>query len=537
MPLITDPDSLNQGTEVTITTGALTIALNVAGNLDNDGVTGQCLYSFLKEEWKNDPLLIPFPFPMVAITPEQFEWVEGWEPANDATRNLVRTAGWREIAPDNAVKREYMGIVSLGNIDPGDTAYYAFTSATSRTNFDFDGPVNQGIQTFGDATNGNFDVRSEALTVYVREQAQLYGVSTTASIGVTGGVNYITYRFPLSEAADLSITASDGVISSQLPYTGMTITYYATPQLLSVGGSSFNFGIVIDGNGGTAEQIYEFVQYQLRQDADIDAGAGTVNGLLADPLLQFVGSTLETLNATNPAGGGTGVYISNFDSNDTNRLVFRDNTDTARTFPFVAAGTINFSQTLTDDVEGIYRMFFTETNVTAVADLAISGATGDTASLDSAGSNLPTLVQNDYIRVTGAVNAENNGLWQITDATPTGLQADASKVDGFQPVNETAFAATVGEDPYGTADAILVDNNSGVDISGDVLGATSVSFDFDYDGNVQGGRTAATDADITIVAIGEATAQYVVATGTITRATGLAFTLVSPLERNFNNPV
>ena len=48
MALITDPDQLNQSTEITINTSAKTITLNVAGNLSNDGVTGQALYSFLK---------------------------------------------------------------------------------------------------------------------------------------------------------------------------------------------------------------------------------------------------------------------------------------------------------------------------------------------------------------------------------------------------------------------------------------------------------------------------------------------------------
>ena len=50
MALITDPDNLNQGTEITLSTSGKTIALAVAGNLSNDGVTGQALYSFLKED-------------------------------------------------------------------------------------------------------------------------------------------------------------------------------------------------------------------------------------------------------------------------------------------------------------------------------------------------------------------------------------------------------------------------------------------------------------------------------------------------------
>ena len=70
MALITDPDQLNQGTEVTFDTSALTIALSLAGNLSEDGVTGQCLYSFSKEEWLADSELIKYTFPMLAITPE-----------------------------------------------------------------------------------------------------------------------------------------------------------------------------------------------------------------------------------------------------------------------------------------------------------------------------------------------------------------------------------------------------------------------------------------------------------------------------------
>ena len=223
MALITDPDDLNQGTEITIDTSAKTIALAVAGNLSNDGVTGQALYSFLKEEWKNDASLIAYPFPMVSITPEQFEFIEDWVPANDTTRNLIRSAGWREITAADAVEREYMGIISLGNIDSADTPYYAFSSDSAKTDFDFAGTINQAIQTFGDASNGNFDKRSDTLTVYIRAQGKTYGSATSTSIGLTA-LNYIANRFPLAEAADSKVTASDSDISTTTPYTGMSIT-------------------------------------------------------------------------------------------------------------------------------------------------------------------------------------------------------------------------------------------------------------------------------------------------------------------------
>jgi hypothetical protein len=432
MALIIDPDNLNQGTEITISTSAKTIALNVTGNLSNDGVTMQALYSFLKEEWKSDGNLIPYPFPMVSITPEQFEFIEGWVPSNDTTRNLIRSAGWREINASDAIEREYMGIISLGNIDNTDTAYYAFSTDTAKTDFDFTGPINQAIQTFGDSSNGNFDKRSDTLTVYIRAQGKTYGSATSTSIGLTAN------RFPLAESADSKVTASDSTISTTAPYTGMSITYGAVTR--SIGGVSYNFDVVVDGNQGTAEQIYEFVQYSLRLSSDIDAGAGSQDGSLADSLMSFAGEALSTT---------TGVYIDDFQTNDTNRLSFTDTGGTVRTFPFVAAGTISFNANLVSDSDAIYRMFFT------------SG--------------------------------------------------------------------------FGTGSALLVDDNSGADISGNIGGSSTISFDFDYDGNTQGGRTAGTDANVTVVAIGLDTAQYVSATATITRATGQNISLVAPLERNYDN--
>jgi hypothetical protein len=81
-----------------------------------------------------------------------------------------------------------------------------------------------------------------------------------------------------------------------------------------------------------------------------------------------------------------------------------------------------------------------------------------------------------------------------------------------------------------------VDDASAVDIAGNVSGQASINFTFDYDGNVQGGRTAGTNADVTLVAIGLNTAQYVISTGTITRSTANTITAVSALERNYSNP-
>lgn len=459
MPLITDPDMLDQGVEVTINTTTFEFTLNEAGNLSSDGVTLQALYSFFKEEWKNDNSLIPFPFPMVAITPEQFEFVSGWKPATDATRKLIRTGGWREVAVGGDITMEFVGVITLGFIDPSHTAYFAFASDAEATYFTYPGPVNEMVQIFGDATNGDFDKRNETLTVYIREQGYTYQQMTTTLIGVNVLTNKVE-RFPLSEAVDLNISATDNDIETTAPYTSMGIEYFAEAQSKTIGGTPYDFGVVVSCAGATTTQIYEFIQYQLRQSTDIDTGLTSVIGLLADPLTTFVGNRLDTLFVDNPAGDGGGVFLDNFDSNFTNSLRLIDNTETYREYPFVSAGSINFNANLQNDTDAIYVMFF---------------------------------------------------------ADPDGIPDSG--------------------DEYGSSGAIVVNDALGSPIQGEVAGAPSVSWDFDYDANTQGGRSEGTDADVVLVAIGLDNAQFVSATGVISRATGINFSLVAALERNYENPV
>ena len=296
----------------------------------------------------------------------------------------------------------------------------------------------------------------------------------------------------------------------------------------------------------TAEEIYEKVQFQLRQDADIDETNNVVNGRTADELLTFIGDSLNVGSSdsavpANPNGGGTGVIIEGFDSNDTNRMTFFDNTGTSRQFPFVAAGNINFNDNLVNDSgPAEYFMFFEYTERFTNTGFGLSGVSGDTATLDSSTTDLVAeLADGDYIRLGGFTNDVNNGIFVLTGA-PAGVgpwTAAVRKVDGETLVVEGAGpSVSLDKNPIDSPDAILVDDNGGADITGTVSGS-SVAFDFDYDNNVQGGRTAATDADIVIRALGEDTAAFVETFGTITRATGLTFSVVAPLERNFTNPV
>ena len=443
---ITDGDLLVVGTELTLDTTAKTIKLNQAGNLVyKDGVTLQALYSKFIKLWETSTYN-KYPFPMYVIDAKsgQFQFgtdggtYNGWKPLDDTTRQALRDGGWSEYSNAGVLNRQYVGIVSLGDVSTGAQLYYQAKSSDAPTNFTFTDEVNEGIQVYGDAANGDLDKRTY-FKAFVREYAKKYKSSTLADTGQTATGAY-TVNVLLSNEDDLKITANDASMTGA-PYNGITVTYYGSDQSKTIGGSSYPFRVVIEGNGATLEQIYTKCQYLLRQATDIDAGAGTVIGKTANELCYFVGDTLVTTQ---------GVFVNNIQAGDLNRIEFYDQNNVKRVYPYSAAGTITFNTPLVTGGAGYYRMYFLDT------------VTGD----------------------------------------------------------------------YGTASAITVNDKDGVAIAGTISGS-SISFTFDYDGNVQGGRTAGTDAAIVLVAGNKGYAKPVVVTGTITRAKGISFGAVAETDRAF----
>jgi len=540
MSLVTDPDLLNQGTEVTITPGSLTIALNEAGELSTDGVTLKAVYSFLKEEWRNDANLIKYDFPMTPITDEQMQIGvssrnNGWNWANTGTRELIRTGGWQEVNASGTVTAEYAGIISLGTLAGVTQVYYQQTNGGATSNFVLTGVVNQAIQVYN--STGPVDRRGY-LKLFAREQGDTYATVSNTDIGVTT-MTYQAYRFPLTTADDIKITVADvGIdansdqVADVSPYTGMSITFHNTPQSRTIGGSNYNFGVIVDGNNGTAEQIYQFVQWSLRRTIDIDDDSDSLIGKIAPELLKFVGDTLETLYVANPDAGGSGVYIDNFQNADVNRLVFRDNDNTSRTFPFTANLAVNFSTTLQGDANAIFRVFYTNDDAgnNAGADFGTDNAIIPRSNINYAttnrvrNTNVTTLTigshsiaVGDVIEVVGVGGSNYNGVFVVTGIAGTTVSYSNTAVD-------EGSTADTGGTVYKC-------------MGGLVSGSSSKSFGYDYDTNVQ--RGAGSDGDnapITAVAIGLNSAQYVLATSTIERSSSNIVTLTAPVERNYANP-
>jgi hypothetical protein len=459
MALIIDPDDIqyeltSTGTkEMFVDLANKKIKLVRTGALSADGITLKAVYSKLKDIWQTDATAIKYAFPMTPITDERYELLYGWDfdktsSGSDYTPNLIRTGGWARKNTAGAVIEEWIGVVTLGSIQSGGQVYFTQSSSDTAHDFNLTGAVDQAVQVMSDP-NGDanyadgFDYRSY-FKLFIREQGNAYAASQLSDIGVTT-VQPQVYRFPLADADDSKISVADTGIDANsdgtadvAPYSGMSITWYATAQTRTINGTSRNFHVIIDGNQGTLQEIYEFVQWKLRQDADIDAGAGTKTGKLTNELLYFIGSDLYTrLDSTG------GVYVDDYKASDTNLIHFTDDTGTIRNNARSASLRLDFGTNLQGDASAIYRVFFT--NDDAGDNLGYDFGTANAITINDASSN----------PITGTIGGASSleFTYDFDNNTQRG-------------------AASAGDDVPFTAVAIGLSTGQYVSATGTILGTT-----------------------------------------------------------------
>lgn len=585
--------------EVKIDAVNRTIQLRNAGNLTTlgSGATGQALYSFLKYHWKDTAALTQYPFPMLSITNEQFEFIDGWTPADDTTRKMIRTAGWAETN-GATIARRYAGIVTLGTmVDDTDQAYFvqnsSFTAVTETT--DFTGPVNEAVAIYMTATGDNdinfattssvtstttdfsvfkigdsitfsgtaggtnnvtvtvATVASNALTfnettltasgldagivtltanrnsyfkIFVRERGKTYDDSQLADIGVTT-MNYIVYRFPLTNTTDIKILTtadtdidSDGVVPADVsPYDLINVTYLNANIIGAAQAGTINLNdVVSDGNSRwfrcTATGTIDATDIA---DLSAMAGAGT--------------ATFEPFAGEREVEDGIfSAYNIIVDANDTGTVpgATKEAVYEWAQWALRRTGTI-------DEVASTRNGEIADTLVYFVGDTL---HTNQAVFVDDiAAADYNNIVFHDYEDATHVYPS----VVTVTINFNGNLAADADAV--FR-VYYTDPNQTIDGNEFGTAGALEVIANDlstvGSNVSnlvpdGTIEAGSSYSFSYAYDGDTTGGRIVSNPVNITVVAIGLSTGQYVKTSGNITDQGG-TFSLVAPFERNYTNP-
>jgi len=216
MAKILDPDlltySVNSATNnIRFDTTAKTIQLVAGGSLvAKDGVTGQCLFSKIKEVIKADATLIKYALPVrEMIHDESMELINGWTFADSTTRKMIRDCGVAYVNASGVTTAMFACFVTLGQVAAGTAStdlYFTQSSASNATTATFTHlntgdtfGVNELVQIYSD-TNGDgtpdYDYRAYA-KVFLRRAGYTFDESSNVDIGYPT-LTYKKYNFPIT---------------------------------------------------------------------------------------------------------------------------------------------------------------------------------------------------------------------------------------------------------------------------------------------------------------------------------------------------
>jgi hypothetical protein len=447
MTKILDPDLLTYIVDGSPTTQNLRfntttkkIRLVAGGNLVAiDGVTGQCLYTKIKQVIKADPTLIKFDLPVSEmIHDESLEIINGWDFEDVTTLKMVRDCGVAIVASNGNPTKMYACITTLGGVVSGapyftqSSALNASTAAFTHVNLNSSFCINELVQIYNDpnadgSVADGYDYRNY-IKIFLREYGYTYDEANNTEIGYPE-LTYKKYNFPITHSVDDKVIANDATVDSSLPYTGMSITWLASPASRSgqVGGP-YNYSIIVDGNASQNAshlETYTFIQRQLRRNADIDAGAGSRTGTVSAALSFMDGDVLKTIKQSD----GKGVHIDNLAASSKNNIAESDDafSGTYRVYPYTAAITLEFDTFLVNDIgPAKFWLWDAATYGTSGATLIEdAGATPITGNVTGASMSFSYAYSTDKPVVAVAVGTDNA---KIAIGTTTILQSTANKV-------------------------------------------------------------------------------------------------------------
>jgi len=184
--VIDNPRKLNRDVEVIIDIRNRTIDLSLAGNLPENKVSAQALYSFLKEEWCTDPLW-RYNFPMILCPPTQYIFIDDWKLANGALEKISTNAVKLYVkdeykidlidAADNGDKMEIIGVfegerfellgfalqwLNYSDLEPDGPMGLGSVDYIKKCDPDFSNPLEDGIgvQRMEAPTREIFDIKN-----------------------------------------------------------------------------------------------------------------------------------------------------------------------------------------------------------------------------------------------------------------------------------------------------------------------------------------------------------------------------------------
>lgn len=374
------------------------------------------LYSYLIDQWIADADLPSTPFPAIARSDSSYEVRGGWDMLDDTSRAFVRSAGWSVVNTSGVTTAIYANVTTLGSIDGAEIVRYQQEDGGTVSAFGA-GPVDRSILVYSDPDGDGtptLDVR-DYLRVLVRTYGRTYDEADVLDVNGVTELDADSYPVALTTATDAKIVANDATVDASAPYTGMSLTYEASPVNRTVGGDTSPYSNTLDANGGTPSQVYTWFQRQRRLAAVLGSGAQVVSGLDTGAILEFVGDELYSRRVDS-----RGAFVDDVPGANLSSMTLTDDDGDENAYPDYPTVTVTFSANLLSGGTGKWQLFTSATypgaSPTAVTDA--DGATvHDDGSLTANVSFAYDHATNGDLAVTAV--AVNAGVARYAIATGT----------------------------------------------------------------------------------------------------------------------
>jgi hypothetical protein len=274
------------------------------------------------------------------------------------------------------------------------------------------------------------------------------------------------------------------------------------------------------------EEGKKFKDSVLADTGKTETGAYIVNMLLSNEDDLAI-SDLDTQISNSPYNG---ITVSYYSANQTRTIA-----GVSRNFKIIIAGNGATLEQIYTKMQYLLRQS-ADINTAGTAG-TITGKTADSlCSLTGVGATMSTAVS---VFIDNFAAADSNriqfkddgGTFRTNLYTAAGVMNFNSIMVGAGSSYRLMFTTGPSTgDNYGEANAVTVQDASASNITG--LITSSITFDFDYDGDTLGGN-AGTDKPVTLVGIRPNSSKFALATGTLTRSKTIVLSLVAETDRAY----
>lgn len=386
--------------------------------IEDDGIMLEALYAFEREQRRLDETLrqydpyfegsFKFAGAYNLINGRKFDDADGSATSNTVDdRFKLRGSGWRELDAAGLLGRVYFGDRSLGNIEATSQPYSQLALNDVVTDFDKDGPIDEAVQVMGDnavdADTTTFDTRTfHALSVRTYEfnpdrktltdsgVSEMDGYSVGFALGETPHLTTLEANMPIASVYNAAPASQLGV------WLNMTLEQLDTPQTETGFNQADGDFTWVQNNPGAAnlDECVAYLDAISAVDADINAhGSNTTNGKQVGTWYTYSADG-KIQPRVDDGSTGEGLFIEGLVGVDKQRVIFTDDADGTKTYPFFVSNIVTVGANAVADVLAWFHAFFRDG-----ADNAPGG--GD----DFGDAGAITVEDSSAVEVKGTVNS------------------------------------------------------------------------------------------------------------------------------------